>query len=330
MRYFLTGATGFVGGVVARKLREQGHDVIALVRNLAKADALTHLGVALAQGDVTDKESMRQPMIDVDGVFHIAGWYKLGTADKANGFAINIEGTRHVLSLMQELNIPKGVYTSTLAVNSNTHGVPVDETYHFTGKHLSVYDETKAKAHEIANEFIAQGLPLVIVQPGLIYGPGDQGPSRDAMVQYLQRKLPLLPQATAYAWGHIDDIADAHLAAMNKGRNGESYFICGPNHTFIEGVKLMEKISGIPAPKIVASPGMMRGMSRVMGFLENVVALPPQYTSEFLRVSAGVTYIGKNDKARHELGFNPRPLEDGLRETLAYEMKSLGMTPRDR
>jgi nucleoside-diphosphate-sugar epimerase len=228
MKYFLTGATGFVGNAVARRLRQQGHEVVALVRTPAKAAALAAIGVQVVQGDVTDKASMRGPMQGVDGVFHIAGWYKIGTPDKRDGVATNVEGTRHVLALMAELQIPKGVYTSTLAVNSNTYGVEVDENYRFIGRHLSVYDETKAAAHQIAEEFIDQGLPLVIVQPGLIYGPGDQGPSHDALVQFLKRRLPLIPAGTGYSWAHIDDIAQAHVAAMEKGRSGESYLICGP------------------------------------------------------------------------------------------------------
>lgn len=325
MKYFLTGATGFVGGVLAQKLRQQGHEVIAIVRTPAKAANLAKIGVQLQQGDITDKESLRAPMIGVDGVFHVAGWYKIGTPDKQEGQRINVQGTRNVLELMQELAIPKGVYTSTLAVNSDTHGVAVDERYHFTGQHLSVYDQTKADAHKVADHFIAQGLPLVIVQPGLIYGPGDAGPSHDAFVQFLQRKLPMLPQKTAYSWAHVADVVDAHIAAMEKGNSGENYFICGPTHTLIEGMQLISKLSGVPAPKLTAPPALLKTMSALTGLIEPFVTLPSTYTAEYLRVSAGVTYIGQNFKARRELGFNPRPLEDGLREIIQLEMQALGM-----
>jgi nucleoside-diphosphate-sugar epimerase len=317
---------GFVGGVLAQKLRSAGHEVRAVVRNLGKAGKLEKLGVQLFQGDITDKESMRAAMTGVDGLFHVAGWYKIGTPDKAEGQRVNVEGTRNVLALMQELGIAKGVYTSTLAVNSDTHGVEVDERYHFTGRHLSVYDQTKADAHKVAEEFIAQGLPLVIVQPGLIYGPGDAGPSHDAIVQFLQRKLPMLPQQTAYSWAHVDDVVAAHIAAMDKGVAGENYFICGPTHTLIEGMQMIAQISGVPMPKLTAPPALLRGMAAMMQVIEPFVALPPTYTAEFLRVSAGVTYIGKNEKARHLLGFTPRPLAEGLRETIALEMQALGLS----
>jgi nucleoside-diphosphate-sugar epimerase len=143
MRYFMTGATGFIGGVLARKLLARGHQVIAVVRSPDKASELAALGVEIHRGDVTDKESMRAPMTGADGVFHVAGWYKVGVRDKSPGQAINVEGTRNVLSLMRELHIAKGVYTSTLAIHGDTHGQIVDETYQAGPPFLSEYDRTK-------------------------------------------------------------------------------------------------------------------------------------------------------------------------------------------
>src|SRR5690349_920407 len=144
MKYFVTGATGFVGGVLTRKLREQRHDVHASVRTPEKAKDLQAMGVKLFKGDVTDNECMREAMQGTDGVFHVAGWYKIGVKDKSGAEKVNIEGTRNVFELMQELNISKGVYTSTCAVNSDTHGQVVDESYQFHGRHISEYDRTKA------------------------------------------------------------------------------------------------------------------------------------------------------------------------------------------
>jgi nucleoside-diphosphate-sugar epimerase len=321
----ITGATGFLGGRMAQQLRAAGHEVVAVVRDPNKAKALAAIGVQLAKGDVTEKESMRAPMAGVDGVYHVAGWYKIGVKDKAPGQAINVEGTRHVLELMQELKIPKGVYTSTLAVNSNTHGQLVDESYRFTGTHLSEYDRTKAAAHAVAEEFIQKGLPLVIVQPGLIYGPGDTSAAHEAIVNYLKRQLPLMPEQTAYCWAHVDDIARGHLLAMEKGKPGENYYVCGPTHTFIESLKLAQELTGVPAPSLTASPGMLKAMSGFMSMVEKVVPVPDNYSSEYLRVSAGVTYIGSNAKAKRELGWEPRPLREGLAETVQWEMKQLGM-----
>ncbi len=323
MRYFITGATGFIGGRVAQQLVSTGHEVVALVRAKSKAQELAKLGISLAEGDITDKESMRQPMAGVDGVFHIAAWYKIGERDKSLAERINVGGTRNVLELMKELQIPKGVYTSTLAVNSDTGGKVVDESYRFKGQHLSEYDRTKWQAHyEVALPMIEAGLPLVIVQPGVTYGPGDNSAIAEVFRQYLARKLPMVPAKTAYCWAHVDDTARGHIQAMEKGVVGESYFIAGQVCSLFDTLQLAESITGIKAPRIKASPGMLLAMSSLMGFVEKVLPISGQYSSETLRVSAGATYLGTSAKAERELGFSARPLAEGLRETLSVLMNS--------
>ncbi len=315
MKYYITGATGFIGGKLTRKLIEQGHEIVALVRSKERAQDLKELGATLIEGDITDIESLRKSMPGVDGVFHVAAWYKVGVKnDKA--YDINVNGTENVLEVMRELEIPKGVYTSTLAVNSDTHGELVDESYQFTGNHLSEYDKTKALAHQKAQEFIDAGLPLVIVMPGVVYGPGDTSQMGDVLRDFIHRDIPMVPQKTAYCWGHVDDIVDAHIAAMAKGRNGEAYIIAGPPHTFEEALDIAEAVSDIPAPKIKVAPGMLRFMSKLSAAVEPIIKLPQEYRAETLRVVAGVTYLGDNSKAKKELGYNPRPLSEGLKETL--------------
>jgi nucleoside-diphosphate-sugar epimerase len=328
MTALLTGATGFVGGALARSLVRSGHGVRAIVRSPEKARDLAGLGVEIHPGDITEKESMRKPMTGVDGVYHVAGWYKVGVRDTSDAVRINIDGTRHVLELASELRIPRTVYTSTLAVNSDTRGHVVDESYRFSGRHLTVYDRTKADAHRIAESFAASGLPVVIVQPGLIYGPGDTSSLRPMLVDYLRRKLPLVPKQTAFAWAHVDDIARGHMLAMEKGQPGRNYFVCGPVHSLEEALDLARSITGIPPPRLRVGPSVIRAMAASMAVVEKVIPLPPSYTSEGLRVVAGVTYIGSNARARSELGWRPRPLREGLMETLRHEMLLLGMTPR--
>ncbi len=315
MKYYMTGATGFIGGRLTRALLAQGHDIVALVRSRERAQDLKELGVTLFQGDITDITSLRESMSGVDGVFHVAAWYKVGVKNN-KAYTINVEGTQNVLEVMREHDIPKGVYTSTLAINSDTHGELVDESYRFTGEHLSEYDKTKAQAHDKAQEFIDQGLPLVILMPGVVYGPGDTSSMGDALRDYVRGKLPMVPKHTAFCWSHVDDIVDAHIAAMENGKTGETYIIAGPPHTFEEALDIAEGVPGIPAPKIKVAPGILRAMSKLSSVAERFIHLPPEYTSEGLRVVAGVTYLGDNSKAQKELGYLPRPLSEGLKETL--------------
>jgi nucleoside-diphosphate-sugar epimerase len=232
-----------------------------------------------------------------------------------------------VLEVMKELGVRKGVYTSTLAVNSDTHGKVPDETYRFEGKHLSEYDRTKAAAHDIASDFIRQGLPLVIVQPGVIYGPGDAGPIHDFIMQFLQRKLPMGTKRTAFCWAHVDDVARGHILAMERGRPGESYFLAGPVYELTDVLELCEELTGVRGPRFAASPWVLKASAGLMSVIERVVPVPQTFTSEYLRENAGTTYLGDNAKARRELGWEPRVLRDGLPETLQLEMQALGMKP---
>ncbi|MBC7809777.1 MAG: NAD-dependent epimerase/dehydratase family protein [Burkholderiales bacterium] len=332
MKYFITGATGFVGGHVARQLIEGGHVVIALARNPAKASDLTALGVTVVPGDITDKASMREPMTGVDGVFHVAAWYEVGLKDSSMAYRINVEGTRNVLELMRELNVPKGVYTSTLAVFSDTDGKVVDESYRYAGGangHNSEYDRTKWLAHyEVALPMMREGLPLVIVQPGVVYGPGDASAMGETVRDYLRGKLPMVPQKAAYAWGYIDDIAHAHILAMDKGKAGETYIIAGPVHTFIEALDIAQKVTGIPPSRLHPSPTMMKATAAMMSAINRIVPLTGMFHPETLRSIAGATYIGSNAKARRELGYAPRSLEEGFRQTLPQEMVKLGIAAK--
>jgi nucleoside-diphosphate-sugar epimerase len=325
MTYFLTGATGFVGGALARQLVSAGHRVRALVRSPQQAAPLAAMGVELHAGDITDKASMRAPMTGVDGVFHVAGWYKVGLRERDRAIAVNIGGTRNVLELMRELQVPKGVYTSTLAVNSDTRGRVVDEDHRFTGRHLSVYDSTKAEAHRIAESFIAGGLPLVIVQPGAIYGPGDTSSLRTLFVRYLQRKLPVVPAGSAFCWAHVDDEARGHVLAMERGQPGRNYFLAGPVHTIIEALAIAESITSVPAPRVHVPRAVLQTTARIVGLFDRWVTLPPEYTSEGLRVAGGVTYLGSGARAQNELGWHARSLPEGLEDTLRHEMRLLGM-----
>ena len=318
MTYFLTGATGFLGGELARQLVASGHAVRALVRELARATELVRLGAELHRGDVTDKSSMRAPMQGVDGVFHVAGWYQIGVRDRRAAVGVNVDGTRHVLELMRDLRVPKGVYTSTLAVNSDTRGRSVDESYRFDGPHVSVYDRTKAEAHRVAEQFIAAGLPLVIVQPGLVYGPGDTSGVRTMLLDYLNGRLRVIPSGAAYSWAHVEDIARGHALAMESGLPGRSYHLAGPGHTIVEAIDIASRITGLQKPRRV-SPSVLKAASKVMRLVERVIQLPPALSSESLRVLAGVTYLGDGARARAELGWKARPLAEGLAQTLRHE-----------
>lgn len=323
-KYFVTGATGFIGGEIVKQLIGRGHKVVALIRSPDKAAMLKALGVEMHAGDITDRDTLRAPMQGVDGVFHVAAWYKVGVHEPLAD-QINVDGTRNVLKTMRTLEIPRGVYTSTVAVFSDTRGAVPDETYRYEGPHLSHYDRTKWIAHyRVALPKIAEGLPLTVVMPGLVYGPGDNSGMRTALVDLLRGRLPMTPARTAFCWSHVEDTARGHILAMEKGLPGETYIITGPRHTFEYAFDVAAKIAKVRAPLMHPGPRTMRGLAMLMGVVERFAQLPPAMRPEALRVLAGTTYFGSNEKAVRELGFTARSIEEGMAQTLEHELRAIG------
>jgi nucleoside-diphosphate-sugar epimerase len=311
MRYALTGGTGFVGGALIRTLRQAGHDVTALVRGDQSLDP----EVRIVRGDLFDAAALDRLCSDIDGLFHVAGWYKLGTRDPSAGWRVNVEGTRAVLAAAARSHVPRVVYTSTLAVNSDTHGAVVDESYRFTGRHLSAYDRSKAAAHDVALEFGRRGLPVVVVMPGLVYGPGDTAMTGQLIRDTMRGRRVVVPAAGGVCWGHVDDIASGHLLAMRRGMPGQSYMLAGPPAPLIDGLRLAARLAGRRSP--VGLPRMMvAATAGAAGLVGRVLPLPPAYAAETLRSSLA-TYYGSPAKARTELGWSGRDMDTGLGELVA-------------
>jgi len=318
MRYALTGATGFVGGRLATLLVEAGHEVVALVRDPGRARALADLGVRLVPGDLHDVAGLRDAATGVDGFFHVAGWYRVGARDGgAEARRTNVEGTRAVLAAVRQADVPRVVYTSTLAVNSDTRGRVLNETHRFLGNHLSVYDATKAAAHDLVAAAAASGVPVVTVMPGLVYGPGDTSQTGALVRRALQGHRVVITAGGRLCWGFVDDIARGHLLAMERGRAGESYMLAGPPYSLAEALRVAARLAGGPGPVVVpAAVGW--GAAALVRQLERVIPVPGAYSAEGLRASVA-TYLGSPAKAERELGWSARSLQEGMAETARAE-----------
>ena len=176
MKSFVTGGAGFLGSAVVSRLVARGDEVVGLARSDESATKLTRLGALPVRGEITDARTLDQLLIGVDLVFHIAGDYRVGIkeADHEEMFRTNVDGTIIVLDAAVAAAVKKIVYVSTVGVFGNTRGKVVDETYERPDRDfLSYYDATKYMAHRVARARAAAGAPIVVVQPGAIYGPGD-------------------------------------------------------------------------------------------------------------------------------------------------------------
>ena len=325
MRAFVTGATGFIGGHVARKLRERGDDVVALVRNPTKAADLRRLDCELVEGDLSSDEAIRRGCEGVDSVFHIGAVYKVGIkkSEQAAMHDSNVQGTERVLDAAVTAGVGRILYVSTVGAFGNTHGEVVDEDFHRTDLDwLSCYDETKYRAHQVALERIANGAPIVIVQPGGVYGPNDHSEVGNMIEQTSKGKLPakMFPDM-GMMLAHVEDIAEGILLAHDKGKVGEAYVLSGEKTTIGDLVDKVAELSGRKPPRFTMPSVMMKASAPLGPVIGPLMGFPPNLR-EMIKVSDGVTHWARDDKARRELGFAPRDLETGLKQTLGAAQTS--------
>lgn len=322
MRVFVTGGTGFIGGEVVRQLRDRGEEVVCLVRNPGKAAKLEALGCELVGGDLGDETAIRKGMEGCDAVIHAAAVYEVGIpeSERAGMREANVGGTERVLGAALEAKIPKVVYVSTVGVFGNTHGRIVDESYeHPAEEFTSAYEETKWEAHQAAKRLIGEGLPCVIVQPGGVYGPGDTSSVGQLLDQFLSGKMPLMPfPELGICLTHVEDIAKGILLALDKGRTGEAYVISGPATTIREAIGVVADATGRKPPRGAIPTPLMKAMIPIGPLVGRVMGQPPNLR-ELIRSADGVTFWASYDKAKNELGYEPRGLEEGLRAMLITE-----------
>jgi dihydroflavonol-4-reductase len=328
MKAFVTGGTGFIGRPLIRKLLKRGYDVTALTRSDKGAADLESLGAKTVQGDILDLASMREGMRGSDVVFHLAGWYKTGSPDWMTAESLNVGGTRKVLRLALELEIPKVVYTSTHTVLGDTGGELVDETFFQGGPFANEYDRTKWLAHyKVAMPMIDKGTPVIIVMPGTGYGPGDPSLIGDLMRLYYSGRLQAVPApdfTTSYV--HVDDIAEGHIIAAEKGELGESYILTGPAVPLGEIVDFWSQLTGKPAPVLGIPSGYLLPFAPFMGWLNKTFKLPPLFSREAVEL-LGMRYTASPEKARSELGWRTRSLQEGMSETFAYIAETTPVSP---
>ena len=319
MRIVITGGAGFIGSAIVPRLAERGDEVIALVRNLAKARHLERDGVSLVTSDLSSIASLTSQMKGAEGVIHAAGDYRIGIkrSERQKMHESNVGATERVLDAAVAAGAQRIVYVSTSNVFGNTRGQMVDESFRrdLKGGFISWYDETKFRAHEAALARIKQGAPIVIVQPGQVYGPNDHSQASEQLSLSHQGKLRYVAfPSTGLTWVHVDDLAEAIVAALDLGRVGEAYSLAGDPHRVGDAVAIAARIGGRKPPRITLPTRLLKVIAPLNDRLGGLPGLPPN-TRETISAAEGVTYWAKHDKATAELGFRPRSLEQGIADT---------------
>ena len=325
MKVFVTGGTGFIGEHVVRRLLERGDEVVCLARSPEKGRRLESLGASIAEGDLADAAAIKAGMEGADAVVHGAAVYEVGIPQGEHEamYEANVLGTETVLRAALECNVPKVVYISTVAAFGDTHGEVVDETFEHPGTEFtSYYEETKYRAHQVAKQLIVdEGLPCVIVQPGGVYGPEDHSALGTTISQFVDGKLPMLPfPDLGMNLVHVDDVAAGVLLALEKGEVGEAYVLGGQITTMREAIDTVGKLAGRKPPRMTMPTGLLKLLTPIGPLVGKLMGQPPNL-GELISSADGVTFWARHDKAIKELGYSPRSLEPGLRETLAAEGK---------
>lgn len=316
MHVFLTGASGFLGSEVARRLRARGDRVRALVRTPERGEALHALGCDVVVGDLSDEGALVRHCREVDAVVHAAAVYGVGGSQEVRETLVdvNVTGTERVLGAALTAGVHKAVHVSTVTVFGDTGGRVADEGWvrdPATGW-TSAYDRTRTVAHGRALEIAARGLPLVTVQPGVPYGPGDRGAFGDLLRRFLAGGLPAVPfPELGLCPVHRDDVAEGVVLALHKGVPGEAYVLAGEPVRLEEVLAVLAEVSGRRVPRFSVPTALLRTLAPVGPLVGPAFGLPPDLR-EVIDASAGVTFWARADKAMDELGWTARPLHEGL------------------
>ena len=293
--------------------------MVCLVRSPGRAGALSELGCELVRGELGDRDAIRAGMEGCDAVIHAAAMYEVGIPESQHAamYEANVVGTENVLTAAADAEVPKIVYVSTCGAFGNTHHEIVDESYEHPCEHFtSYYEQTKVEAHKVAKRMIAEGLPCTIVQPGGVYGPGDTSQLGDLMERFLSGKLPLIPfPDLGICLAHVEDTAGGIVLALDKGRPGETYVIAGPPTTMREAIEAVARAGGKKAPRKAMPTVLMKAMTPIGPLVGKLMGQPPNLR-ELISSADNVTFWATNEKAARELGFEPRGIEEGIRQTL--------------
>jgi dihydroflavonol-4-reductase len=321
MKAFVTGGTGFIGGAVVRKLVEAGHQVRVLVRPKADTRQIEGLPVEKVVGSLEDVENLRRGMEGCDWVFHLAALYSYWGYRWEDFYRVNVEGTRHVLEVAREMDIRRIVHTSSIAaLGVNRNRTPANEDTHTSLEDkIGFYQRSKFLGQQVALEFARQGVPVVIVNPSTPVGVGDYKPTPTGQI--------ILDFLNGRMFGYVDtglnivdveDVAQGHLLAAERGRVGECYILGGENLTLKQVLDILAEVSGRPPVRLRIPHWVAMAWAYVDVTLASLgLRKVPTATPEKVQLSRRYEWFDCS-KAMKELGYSYRPAREALRKAVEW------------
>ncbi len=319
-RVLITGASGFVGSAVLRALSARGFTLRALVRPSSPLTNLAGIACEIVEGDMRDPESMGRALEDVRYLFHVAADYRLWAPNPKEIVYNNRQGTRTVMKAAQRAHIEKIVYTSSVATLKPMDGEGADETSRLEEKDaIGAYKKSKIAAERLVERMIAaEALPAVIVNPSTPIGPHDirPTPTGRVIVEAVMGRIPAFVD-TGLNLVHVDDVAEGHVRALQRGKVGESYILGGQNATLKEMLAVIAPLVGRRPPRIRLPRGPLFPLAYATEAVARLTGREPLLTVDALKMAEHRMFF-TSAKAERYLGYKARPYAQAIADAIAW------------
>jgi dihydroflavonol-4-reductase len=320
-RALVTGASGFVGSAVVRRLLAAGYEVRALLRPSSDRRNVAGLPIEIREGSLEDEASLGAALDGCSHLFHVAADYRLWVRDPAAMCRANVDGTRHLMERALAKGVSRIVYTSSVAtLGLMGDGSPADETTPSCyADMVGPYKQSKFRAEEVVRNLVAtQGLPAVIVNPSTPIGPRDIKPTPTGrmIVEAASGRMPAFVD-TGLNLVHVDDVAEGHLLAAQKGRIGERYILGGEDLSLAAILAAIAELSGRAPPRIRLPIAAVVPIAVVAEAIGRITGKEPFVTLDGLRMARKKMYFS-SAKAAGEFGYAPRPVREALADAVAW------------
>jgi dihydroflavonol-4-reductase len=320
MRVFVTGGTGFIGSHLIGRLLDEGMSVKALVRDRNRIGEFQKLGVEPVVGDVTDRSSIKGVLRGCDVFYHLGSVSRWWLPDRSLYYKVNVEGTRNMMFEALEAGVKKVIYTSSIAAIRQPKGEVTTEESEHKRDFESHYGRSKFLAEkEVLRIYRENGLPVVILNPGVVIGPGDLKTFGRMIIELLNGRLKVkLFEDSVIPVVYIDDVIEGHLVAVDKGRMGERYILVGDNVRIGDVFRAIDEITGVPVSDKKTPPLLIVKLTAYLMELGSFFSgNPPRFAVDAIRAME-VGASGSNRKAKEELGLSFTPLNRALKETVEW------------
>ena len=320
-KILVTGASGFVGSAVARKLVEAGFSVRALVRGTSPRAHLAGLGLDFFEGDLRDRKSVERAIAGMRYTFHVAADYRLWARDPSEIFASNVEGTRNLMEEAMRAGVERVIYTSSVAtIALRTDGMAADETSPLReDQGIGAYKRSKIAAERLVEAMVAErGLAAVIVNPSTPIGPGDVRPTPTGriIIEAAKGRIPAFIN-TGLNLVHVDDVASGHLAALHHGKIGERYILGGQDVLFSQMLRDIAGLVGRRAARVRLPWRALIPVAFVAEAVANVTGREPFATLDGVYMAKYRMFFAST-KAEQELGYRSRRYTEGIDDAVRW------------